>query len=74
MSSKKTFEEKLDRLEEVVSLMADSSSSLTESVKLYKEGMSLAESLQKELEKVEETVKLLVMKKDNYELKDYDEE
>ncbi|MBR6801230.1 MAG: exodeoxyribonuclease VII small subunit [Eubacteriaceae bacterium] len=74
MSNKKTFEDKLQRLEEIVSLMADSNATLTDSVKLFKEGMSLSESLQKELEKAEEAVKMLVMKKDGHEFKDYDEE
>jgi len=74
MSKAKSFEDKLERLEEIVSLMGESSSSLTESVKLFKEGMSLAESLEKELNKAQETVKMLVDKKDGYELRDYDEE
>ncbi len=63
----------MSRLEDILSEMSEGST-LTDSVKLFKEGMSLVESLEKELAKAEETVKLLVAKKDDYELKDYDEE
>ena len=73
MTKTKTFEDKMSRLEDILSEMSEGST-LTDSVKLFKEGMSLVESLEKELAKAEETVKLLVAKKDDYELKDYDEE
>lgn len=73
MTKTKTFEDKMSRLEDILSLMTDGIP-LTESVKLFKEGMSLVESLEKELAKAEETVKLLVAKKDGYELVGYDEE
>ncbi len=74
MSKTKTFEEKMQRLEDILSEMSSQDASLTDSVKLFKEGMSLVESLEKELGKAEDAVKMLVAKKDGYELGEYDEE
>ena len=73
MSKTKTFEEKMQRLEEIVSLMGDSKVTLSESVKLYKEGTNLVESLEKELEKIEDTVSILIKKTEGHVLEDYDE-
>lgn len=42
MAKKKTFEEALNRLEEIVSEMEDPKTGLEDSVKLYKEGVELS--------------------------------
>lgn len=59
MAKKKTFEEALVRLEEIVSAMENNEIGLEESVKLYKEGVELAVLCSSKLENVEQQVTLL---------------
>ncbi|MFN3306278.1 MAG: exodeoxyribonuclease VII small subunit [Candidatus Kapaibacteriota bacterium] len=48
-----TFEAKLKRLQEIVTLLDQSSVSLDESIKLYEEGMELAVQLRKILDEAD---------------------
>lgn len=56
---KKTFEENLSRLEEIVKELEDESLTLEKSVKLYEEGVKLAGKCSLELEAAERKIKLL---------------
>jgi len=56
---KKTFEEKLERLEEIVAILDNSDTSLEEMLKVYEEGISLAGELRDFLEKAEMKIKEL---------------
>ena len=74
MSSKKTFEEKLVRLEEISSLMEESKITLDDSVKLYDEAGKLIKELREELSNAEKKVKIFVEEKDNEAVvKDFEE-
>ncbi len=74
MSSKKTFEEKLTRLEEISSLMEESKITLDDSVKLYDEAGKLIKELREELSNAEKKVKIFVEEKDNEAVvKDFEE-
>ena len=55
----KTIEENMARLNEINSLMSDSSIKLEESFKLYKEGVELVEKCKKQLADVEKEIAVL---------------
>lgn len=59
MSKELSFEHKMDRLQEIVSLLEQGSISLADSVKLYKEGLDLTTKCKEELEKARHEVKIL---------------
>jgi len=48
--AKQTFEEKIEKIEQIISELESGASSLDESVKLYNSGMNLAQECQKELD------------------------
>ena len=52
----KTFEEKMQRLEEIVSLLASDKTSLDDSIKLYEEGLSLSKDLENQLKTFQEKI------------------
>lgn len=54
------FEEKLNRLNEIVSLIENEDLPLDESIKLYDEGTKLIAMLEKELAKAEEKIENIV--------------
>lgn len=56
----KSFEERLGRLEEINDSINEGSVSLADAVSLFEEGISIAQSLEKELTKIERRVELLV--------------
>ena len=58
-NKKKTFEEALTRLEEIVDLLENQEVSLENSVDLYKEGMELSLFCQKKLDLAEKEVTML---------------
>lgn len=69
-----TFEAKLKRLQEIVSLLDQSSVSLDESIKLYEEGMELAVQLRKILDEAElKIIQLNSKYKDQFEAKENNE-
>ena len=75
MGNKKTFEEKLQRLEEISTSMEESKITLDKSVKLYDEADILIKELKEELTKASEKVKVLVDRKgDEPIVEDFDEE
>ncbi len=60
MSKKSTFEDDMARLEAIVAKLERNELGLDESLKAFEEGMKLAESLAKALEKAEARVQQLV--------------
>lgn len=60
MSKKSTFEDDMARLEVIVAKLERNELGLDESLKAFEEGMMLAESLAKALEKAEARVQQLV--------------
>lgn len=56
---KKTFEENLAKLEEIVNALEDEGLTLEKSLKLYEEGVKLAGKCSLELEQAERKIKLL---------------
>lgn len=59
MAKKKTFEEALNRLEEIVNEMENSETGLEQSVKLYKEGVELSVQCSEKLNAIEQEVSVL---------------
>ena len=57
---KRSFEEKLNRLNEIVSLIEQATLPLDENIKLYQEGKELIASMEKELSEAEEKVEKIV--------------
>ena len=54
-----TFEKAMDRLEEIVSLLESGDSPLDESLALFEEGVKLVKLCNSQLEKAENSVKML---------------
>ncbi len=61
MAAKKTpsFEERLRRLQEVVAALENGDLPLEDSVRLYKEGLTLSRSCREQLEKARNEVRIL---------------
>lgn len=65
MATKKenlTFEQKLDKLEDISKTLQDPSTDLLKAVDLYEEGMKLASSIDSELSKVERRIEIVTSK------------
>jgi exodeoxyribonuclease VII small subunit len=60
MAKTKSFEEKLERLEQISQKMRDGELELEDAVKLFDEGMRLAKGLEKDLSRIERKVQILV--------------
>jgi exodeoxyribonuclease VII small subunit len=58
----KTFEEKLARLEAISTQLRQGTAELSLATDLFEEGISLAQELEKELNRVEQRVEVLVKK------------
>ncbi len=71
MEDQLTFEEKMMRLEEIVEDMQSNKISLDKSIKMFEEGTNLIDTLNKELTRAEEKVKILLMKNGEYSEADY---
>ena len=56
-----TFEAAIARLEEILQILESGEADLSQSLKLYEEGISLTRSCTKLLEKAEQSVKMLQM-------------
>ena len=56
MSAKKTFEEQITRLEEIVSLLERGDARLADSLALFEEGTKLIASCSKQLDQAEQKV------------------
>ncbi len=76
----KTFEERLSRLEDLNDTMREGKIPLEEAVSLFEEGIKLAKGLEKDLNKIERKIEILVNKpeapeeKPNLELFAFSEE
>ncbi len=57
----KSFEKRMERLEEIVRLLENGEVSLDESIKLYKEGTELSKLCHDELEKAKQTVEKIAL-------------
>ena len=62
-----SFEEKLNRLEEINNNMKGGDVPIEKAMKLFEEGIKLASSLEKELGKMERKVEILINKPDTPE-------
>ena len=58
--TKKTFEERLERLEELGDEIKSSDISLDDAIKAFEEGIKLARTLEKDLEKIESRIEILM--------------
>ena len=59
MAAKKTFEENMARLEQIVTLLEKGDAQLTDSLALFEEGTKLSASLGKLLDKAEQKVAVM---------------
>jgi exodeoxyribonuclease VII small subunit len=62
---KKTFEERLERLEALGDEIRKSDIPLDDAIKAFEEGIKLARALEKDLEKVESRIEILMNGADN---------
>lgn len=58
--SKKTFEERLERLEELGDEIRKNDVPLDDAIKAFEEGIKLARALEKDLEKIEGRIEILM--------------
>ena len=58
--TKKTFEERLERLEELGDEIRKTDIPLDDAIKAFEEGIKLARALEKDLEKVESRIEILM--------------
>lgn len=65
----KTFEERLSRLEDLNDTMREGKIPLEEAVSLFEEGIKLAKGLEKDLNKIERKIEILVNKPETPEEK-----
>ena len=63
-AKKKTFEEQIARLEEIVSLLERGDAQLADSLSLFEEGTKLISACSKELDQAEQTVVRLMKGQD----------
>lgn len=63
----KSFEERLERLEEISDLMQRGNMELEKAVELFDEGIKLSQGLEKELSKIERRIEILVNKPEKKE-------
>lgn len=54
-----SFEEKLDKLEEIAKSLQDPNTDLQKAVSLYEDGMKLANEVDKELSKIERRIEIV---------------
>lgn len=66
-----SFEDALDRLEEIVELLESGENQLEKSLELFEEGVKLVKLCNKKLEAVENSVKILVNNSGEMEEKDF---
>ena len=66
-----SFENALERLEEIVDLLESGENPLEKSLELFEEGVGLVKLCNKKLEKVENSVKILINNNGEMEEKDF---
>ena len=57
---KKTYEEAIVRLEEIISLLENENVSLEEAIKLFDEGLKLSQQCEKQLNEFDEKLRVLL--------------
>jgi exodeoxyribonuclease VII small subunit len=68
-----TFEEAINRIEEIISKLDAGETPLEESLKLFEEGMNLIKFCQKKLDEVEQKIEMLVKnERDEFETRLFD--
>lgn len=68
-----TFEDAMDRLEEVLRRLENGNETLDDSLKLYEEGISLIRACNAQLERAEQRVRILQVQEDgSVALEDFD--
>ena len=70
-TKKMSFEQSLTRLEEILHTLESGEGGLDVTLKLYEEGIGLIRSCNEQLEKAEQSVKMLQMKSDGVALTDF---
>ncbi len=63
MATKKTFEQSMDRLNDIVELLEKNEQPLDETIKLFEEGLSLVNECDKQLKTFENKIEELAKKK-----------
>ncbi|NNM68231.1 MAG: exodeoxyribonuclease VII small subunit [Spirochaetales bacterium] len=61
----KSFEERLERLEKITAELKSNETPLTDALAQFEEGVKLARSLEKDLEKMEKKVEVLLSGQEN---------
>ena len=74
MAKKKTFEQSMSRLEEIVAALEKGDAPLEESLALFQEGTRLISACGTALDQAQQQLKLLVQGEDGPELEDFDGE
>jgi len=72
--TKKTFEERLERLEELGEDIRRNDIPLDDAIKAFEEGVKLAKALEKDLEKVESRIEILMNRADGEDDEEEDDE
>ncbi len=63
MAKKKTFEESMERLDEILAILEKNNQSLDETIKLFEEGLVLAGECDKQLSNFDNKIQELIKKK-----------
>ena len=71
MTKKISFEEAMNKIEEIVSKLENQTASLEETVELYKEGTELSVLCNKMIDEAEQKIKVLAITKNGLEEKDF---
>ncbi len=71
MTKKISFEEAMNKIEEIVSKLENQTASLEETVELYKEGTELSVLCNKMIDEAEQKIKVLAKTKNGLEEKDF---
>ena len=74
MAKKKTFEQSMSRLEEIVAALEKGDAPLEESLALFQEGTRLISACGKALDQAQQQLKLLVQGENGPELEDFEGE
>jgi exodeoxyribonuclease VII small subunit len=74
MARKKTFDEKMSRLKEIISMMDKDTLSLEESLKYYEEGVALLKKCEKDLNTAEGKIEVLSKDQSDIVLEDSNQE
>ena len=74
MAEKLTFEQAMERIEEIVSKLENGGATLDETVELYKQGTELSVLCNKMIDEAEQKIKILAKTKNGLEEKDFENE